>query len=80
MSAIRELLGAGTLNGVRVFPAEYAANILILPVGGFLTLGCLIALMVDAQGLIEGGNGLFQEHLHQLHQSRDDQDEVVSSP
>lgn len=29
MSAIRELLGAGTLNGVRVFPAEYAANILI---------------------------------------------------
>jgi len=55
MSAIRELLGAGTLNGVRVFPAEYAANILILPVGGFLTLGCLIALMQWAQTKVKGG-------------------------
>ena len=44
MSAIRELLGSGTLNGVRVFPAEYAVQMLALPVGGFLTLGCLIAL------------------------------------
>lgn len=55
MSAIRELLGAGTLNGVRVFPAEYAANILILPVGGFLTLGCLIALMQWIQQKVKGG-------------------------
>ena len=44
MSAIRELLGAGTLNGIRIFPAEYAVQMLALPVGGFLTLGCLIAL------------------------------------
>ena len=44
MSAIRELLGAGTLNGVEVFPSEYAVQMLALPVGGFLTLGCLIAL------------------------------------
>ncbi len=55
MSAIRELLGAGTLNGVRIFPAEYAANILILPVGGFLTLGCLIALMQWIQRKVKGG-------------------------
>ena len=55
MSAIRELLGAGTLNGVRVFPAEYAANILILPVGGFLTLGFLIALMQWIQQKVKGG-------------------------
>lgn len=45
MSAIRELLGSGTLNGARIFPAEYAASMLSLPVGGFLTLGFLIALM-----------------------------------
>ena len=45
MSAIRELLGAGTLNGVEVFPSEYAVQMLALPVGGFLTLGFLIALM-----------------------------------
>ena len=45
MSAIRELLGSGTLVGTRVFPAEYAASMMALPVGGFLTLGFLIALM-----------------------------------
>ena len=44
MSAIRELLGAGTLGGVQVFPSEYAVQMLALPVGGFLTLGFLIAL------------------------------------
>lgn len=45
MSAIRELLGSGTLNGVEIFPSEYAAQMMALPVGGFLTLGALIALM-----------------------------------
>ena len=50
MSAIRELLGSGTLSGVRVFPAEYAVQMLALPVGGFLTLGFLIALFQWAQG------------------------------
>lgn len=49
MSAIRELLGSGTLNGVEIFPADYAAQMLALPVGGFLTLGVLIALMQWAQ-------------------------------
>jgi len=49
MSAIRELLGTGALNGVQIFPAEYAAGMLALPVGGFLTLGVLIALMQWAQ-------------------------------
>ncbi len=55
MSATRELLGAGTLNGSRIFPAEYAANMLALPVGGFLTLGCLIALMQYIQRKVKGG-------------------------
>jgi electron transport complex protein RnfE len=53
MCVIRELLGSGTFgagllnggNGIRIFPADYAALMLILPVGGFLTLGCLIAAM-----------------------------------
>ena len=49
MSAIRELLGSGTLAGSRIFPAEYGAMMMVLPVGGFLTLGCLIALMQWAQ-------------------------------
>lgn len=49
MSGIRELLGSGTLAGIRIFPAEYGALMMVLPVGGFLTLGALIALMQWAQ-------------------------------
>lgn len=44
MSAIRELLGSGSLAGIQIFPAEYAANMMVMPVGGFLTMGVLIAL------------------------------------
>ena len=51
MCIIRELLGSGTFgkgvfgaDGIRILPAQYPALMLILPVGGFLTLGCLIAL------------------------------------
>ena len=35
----------GTGAGLRIFPEEYAARALTLPFGGFLTLGCLYALM-----------------------------------
>ena len=50
---IREFLGAGTFGGgllnggagIRIFPEEYGALLLVMPFGGFLTLGCLIALM-----------------------------------
>ena len=51
MCVLRELLGSGTFgkgvfgaDGSRVLDAQYPALIMILPVGGFLTLGCLIAL------------------------------------
>lgn len=51
MCIIRELLGNGTFgkgvfgaDGIRILPAQYPALMIILPVGGFLTLGCLIAL------------------------------------
>ncbi|MGM9552802.1 MAG: electron transport complex subunit RsxE [Faecousia sp.] len=51
MCIIRELLGSGTFgkgvfgaDGIRVLPSQYPALMIILPVGGFLTLGCLIAL------------------------------------
>ena len=49
MSTIREFLGSGSLAGHQIFPSEYGAMMLALPVGGFLTLGCLIALMQWAQ-------------------------------
>ena len=45
MCFIRELLGSGTLAGIRIIPEQFPAKILTLPVGGFLVLGCLIAAM-----------------------------------
>ena len=52
MCVVRELLGSGTFGGglfgpdgagLLVIPEQYPAMMLILPVGGFLTLGVLIA-------------------------------------
>ncbi len=51
MCVIRELLGSGTFGGgllnggegIRIIPEGYPAMQLVMPVGGFLTLGCLIA-------------------------------------
>jgi len=50
MCIIRELLGSGTFgagvlgaDGIRIINAQYPALLIILPVGGFLTLACLIA-------------------------------------
>ena len=42
MCIIREFLGSGTF-GAGVLPEAYPALMMILPVGGFLTLACLIA-------------------------------------
>ena len=46
MCAVRELLANGTLLGYQIMPASYTpALMLVLPVGGFLCLGTLIAVM-----------------------------------
>ena len=54
MCIVREFLGSGTFGGgllgpdgagIRILPEGTAATFLVLPVGGFLTLGVLIALM-----------------------------------
>ena len=57
MSGIRELLGSGTLAGTVIFPAEYGALMMVLPVGGFLTMGFLIAFMQWAQRKVSGKGG-----------------------
>ena len=54
MCIIRELLGNGTFGGgllgpnaagIRIIPTDYTALLMILPFGGFLTLGVLVALV-----------------------------------
>ena len=42
---INTINGIGTGNGLQIFPEEFGAKLLTMPFGGFLTLGCLIALM-----------------------------------
>ena len=37
----------GTGGGIQIFSADYGATIMLLPFGGFITLGRLIALMQD---------------------------------
>ena len=51
MCIVRELLGSGTFGGgllnggegIRIIPAQFPAMQMVMPVGGFLTLGFLIA-------------------------------------
>ena len=54
MCIIREFLGKGTFGGgilgvdgkgIQIFPSEFGIGMLTLPVGGFLVLAALIALM-----------------------------------
>lgn len=53
MCVVREFLGSGAFGGgvfnggkgFQIFPEQYGAKILTLPVGGFLCLACLIAAM-----------------------------------
>ena len=46
VSIIRELLGNGTIWGVRILSEAYQpALLIIMPCGGFLTLGCVIAFV-----------------------------------
>ena len=53
MSVVREFLGSGSFGGgilnggagIQIFPSEYGAMLLVLPFGGFLMLGSLIALV-----------------------------------
>ncbi|MBQ7801055.1 MAG: electron transport complex subunit E [Oscillospiraceae bacterium] len=58
MCVVREFLGSGTFGGgilnggegIRILPEGVPAMLMVMPVGGFLTLGCLIA---GAQWLVK---------------------------
>lgn len=53
VSAARELLGSGTLDGVRILPERFSAGAMTLPAGGFLVLGCLAAALRWARSKAE---------------------------
>ena len=45
LGAIRELLGAGTLLNMRVFPEDYGMLVFVLAPGAFIALGLIIAFI-----------------------------------
>jgi electron transport complex protein RnfE len=53
ISAVREILGTGTFlvakdygfEGIKLFPKDYAALIMILPPGAFITLGLMLGFL-----------------------------------
>jgi electron transport complex protein RnfE len=45
----REVLGAGTFMGVQLIPESKAAILMILPPGGFVTLGCMLGFLNKVQ-------------------------------
>lgn len=49
VSTFREILGAGTFFGITLLPESVSAILMILPPGGFLTLGCLLGFMNKMQ-------------------------------
>ncbi len=52
ISAFREVLGAGTFMGYAVFSGSApSALIMILPPGGFITLGCILAFLNKMQNV-----------------------------
>ncbi len=61
MCVIREFLGSGTFGGgllnggegIRILPENVPAMLIVMPVGGFLTLGCLIAAFQWLQTKLE---------------------------
>ena len=57
VSAFREVLGAGTFLGIPVLPESAPAILMILPPGGFITLGCLLGLMNKLQKKKAGERG-----------------------
>jgi electron transport complex protein RnfE len=46
MSIVRELIGSGTLCGVRIIPEGYQLSIITQTPGGFFCFGCAMALLV----------------------------------
>ena len=44
LGCIRELLGAGSIFGIGIFPEQYGALVFVLAPGAFIVLGLLIAL------------------------------------
>lgn len=57
MSFVRELIGNGTLFGLRIIPEQYSMQLLTSPVGAFITFGLLLAVFYTAVSRIRKKEG-----------------------
>jgi len=53
LGTVREIIGAGTFMGMRIFPSEFAASMIVSPAGAFFSLGILIAAFKTITNIIE---------------------------
>lgn len=64
LASVRELIGSGSLAGIRILPEAYEpAIIFLLPPGAFLMLGALIALMNKIMSTIRRHNEKKKEEI-----------------
>ena len=52
LSAVREIIGAGTFAGIQVFSPDYAVKMIASPPGAFFSLGILIAAFKSVMYII----------------------------
>ena len=58
ISAVREILGFGTIGGIHIFGEGFKPmGIAVSPAGGFIILGCLIAMVNVIMRALEKKNG-----------------------
>ena len=66
IGAVRELLGAGTLLGIRILPEAYPEmTFFLLPTGAFMTLGLIIAVVQKIRN-----TSVEKKRLAELHEIR----------
>jgi len=52
LSAVREVIGAGTFAGIQLIPPDYAIKMIVSPPGAFISLGILIAAFKSVMHII----------------------------
>lgn len=83
IAIVRELLGAGTLFGIRIMPEAYEPMVIfVLPAGAFMTLGFIIAVVQKIRNTVEEKRRLAtideNRHLKQTHKETNEEEEAVT--
>lgn len=83
IAVVRELLGAGTILGIRIMPEAYEPMVIfVLPAGAFMTLGFIIAAVQKIRNTAEEKRRLAtideNRRLKQTHEETNEEEEAVT--